>query len=344
MMARGRNSTQKKLKDPAEAVLIKYPRFLDILEQIQESYDSYDETAEPLCKAIVGPSGSGKSTIAGYFEETHPAKERNWGKEVPFLLVLVPSQLTQRSFAEAILTTLGGPYPSRGTLGALTRRIDKALGRGDGSHHVRLVALNEIQHFIDSRYGIPYETADWLKDRIEETGVPFIILGLEYGLELLDQNEQLKRMFTETIEIKPFGWEDEADRTNFRGILRSVRSELSDIYEFPEMEQVGMAGRLHHASFGLIGYLMKIIRGAAFFARKAGTKRVTVDMLARAYTVHVRGKDIRYPNPITDPQFDPRTAPQLVPPSEWAAERRMSWRNRTSSSRVPLRRDRRSLA
>jgi hypothetical protein len=337
------NQAPKKERDPAEAVIVKHSRFWKVYGEIQECFDRCGGTADPLCKAIVGPSGVGKSTIAEYFGDQHPAKEYDWGREIPNLLVRVPTQITPRSLAEAFLTKLGDPYPSRGTLGALSRRIDRALGKGEGSHGIRLVMLNEIQHFIDSKYGVPYESADWLKDRIEESGVPFIVLGLEYGLELLEQNEQLRRLFTETIEIKTFTWDSKIDREDFRGILLCLKEELADSYEFPELQGLDLACRLHYASFGLIGYLMKIIRGAAGLARRAQTRKVSREMLALAYNKYVRGKNTRCPNPLAEETFNPKALPPITLPGETAANRRMSWTETKGKSRSPLRRDRKLL-
>jgi hypothetical protein len=234
--------------------------------------------------------------------------------------------LTIASFAEEMLVNLGDPYPHRGTLPSRSRRIDDALrNKGSKGRGIQLVALNEFQHFVDSRWGVPYEVADWLKDRIEESGKPHVIFGLEYGLDVLDENEQLKGLFDETIKIEALNWKIADDRKTFRGILKALKTELADSYEFPEeMEEVDLAFRLCHGSFGLIGYLMKIIRGAAAIARREHTTKITKQMLADAYRVHVRGKDPQNPNPFTDPKFSPDTAPEVIPPRDSAAKRRMA--------------------
>jgi len=330
------------MKDPAERLLIKHQGFRDLYDEIKKCFDSCGTTADPKNLAIVGPSGAGKSTVATYFENQHPVQEHAAGDVHEVLQVRIPSGVTRMSLAATILRKLKEPYPSRGSLDALTTRVDEALTRGEGSHGIRLVILNEFQRFIDSTYGVPYETADWLKDRIEVSGIPFIVLGLDYGLEILDQNEQLFRLFPETIEVKPFSWENADDRKNFRGILQQIRLDLTDSYQFPFMERVELAFRCHYASFGLIGYLMKIVRGAAELARDAKKKEVSEKMLSLAYEKLVRKKRSHYLNPFSDKDFDPKTAPPPIPPSETAAERRASWRERSGGSRMPIRRDRTS--
>jgi Cdc6-like AAA superfamily ATPase len=336
-MSAGYNNPVNLEMDPAEQLLIKHSRFLEIYGELQECFEASGTTADPMNKAIVGPSGTGKSTVAAYFENQYPTEKHDEADVHKVLLVRVPTDVTRIGLAATFLKRLKEPYPARGSLHNLTDRVDEALSKGEGSHGIRLVILNEFQHFIDSKFGVPYETADWLKDRIEESGLPFVILGLDYGLELLDQNEQLFRLFPETIEINPFTWEDLNDRRDFRGVLREIRLNLADSYQFPDMERVELAFRLHYASFGLIGYLMKIIRGAARLAREAETKKVTQEMLAQAYSKLVRGKKL---NPLRENAFNQKTAPQLVLPSETAAQKRLSWRERGSGSRMPIRRDR----
>lgn len=321
-------TTQKKdhnpqfVKDPVETVLIEYTRFQSVYQSIQECYESYRTCAEPPCLAITGPSGAGKSTIGMYFRDNHPKVSHDWGTEIPVLWVRVPTQLTIRSFAEEMLTALADPYPSRGSAVTLGRRIDRAIGLWEGSHRCRIVCLNEFQHFVDSRWGIPYEVANFLRDRIEESGVSFVTFGLKSGLDVIEQNEQLQRFFQESIEINPFKWEEESDRTIFRGFVKSLRTSLADTYTFPEMEDIDLAFRLHYASFGLIGYLMKIIRGAARIARKEGSNDVTEAMLAESYRRNVRGKEQLNPDPFREKAFTFETAPALVLPEEKAANRR----------------------
>ncbi len=310
------------VKDPVETVLVEYTRFQSVYQSLQECYESYRTCAEPPCLAITGPSGAGKSTIGMHFRDKHPEVSHDWGTEIPVLWVRVPTQLTIRSFAEEMLSALGDPYPSRGSAVTLGRRIDRAIGLWEGSHRCRIVCLNELQHFVDSRWGIPYEVANFLKDRIEESGVSFVTFGLTYGLEVIEQNEQLQRFFQESIEINPFKWEEESDRKVFRGFLKALRTSLADAYTFPQMEDVDLAFRLHYASFGLIGYLMKIIRGAAKIARKRGSNHVTEAMLAESYRRNVRGQEPLNHDPFKEKAFTFETAPALVQPEERAANRR----------------------
>jgi hypothetical protein len=113
------------------------------------------------------------------------------------------------------------------------------------------LALDEFQHFVDARQAsIPNEVADWLKEQVEETGVAIVVLGLHRCLEVLKQNEQLRRRFGATLRVGAFRWENKDDRTTYRAFLRAVQEQLPE-YVMPRLADLDMAFRMHYASYGL---------------------------------------------------------------------------------------------
>jgi hypothetical protein len=196
--------------DPSQRVLVKYPLFKTAVARIQACFDSYGTTAEPDCCPIVGESGSGKTTIISYFASLHPRIDHKRGVEMPVLLVKVPARPRVKSFAETLLYQLGDPLWSRGNTVSKSIRLRELL-KGCG---VRLLALDEFQHFVDARQAsIPNEVADWLKEQVEEAGLAIVVLGLQRCLEVLKQNEQLRRRFGATLRVGAFRWENKDDRT-----------------------------------------------------------------------------------------------------------------------------------
>ena len=157
--------------DPSERVLVKYPLFKSAVARIQACFDSYGTTAEPDCCPIVGESGGGKTTIISHFASLHPRIDHKWGVEVPMLLAKVPARPTVKSFAETLLYQLGDPLWARGNTVSKSIRLRELLKRCG----VRLLALDEFQHFVDARQAnIPNEVADWLKEQVEEAGLAIV--------------------------------------------------------------------------------------------------------------------------------------------------------------------------
>jgi len=300
--------------DPSERVLVKYPLFKTAVARIQACFNSYGTAAEPDCCPIVGESGGGKTTIISYFASLHPRVDHKSGVEIPVLLAKVPARPTVKSFAETLLYQLGDPLWSRGNTVSKSIRLRELLKRCG----VRILALDEFQHFVDTRQAnIPNEVADWLKEQVEETGLAIVVLGLQRCLEVLKQNEQLRRRFGATLRVGAFRWEDKDDRTTYRAFLRAVQEQLPE-YVMPPLADLDMAFRLHYASYGLIGYTMKIIRGAARIARDHPRREITLGTLAQSFREHVWLERLSDSNPFLE-NFAADKAPLLKLPSETAS-------------------------
>jgi energy-coupling factor transporter ATP-binding protein EcfA2 len=296
--------------DQSECVLVKYPLFKTAIARIQACFDSHNATAEPDCCPIVGESGSGKTTIISYFASVHPRVDHKWGLEVPVLVAKVPARPTVKSFAETLLYQLGDPLWSRGNTVSKSIRLRELIRRC----RVRLLALDEFQHFVDVRQAnIPNEVADWLKEQVEEARLAIVVLGLQRCLEVLRQNEQLRRRFGATLHVGAFRWDSKEDRTTYRAFLRAVQEHLPE-YAMPSLSDVEMALRMHYASYGLIGYTMKIIRGAARVARLHPNREITLRTLSQSFAEHVWSERLDDPNPFTE-SFDCAKRPPAKPPS-----------------------------
>jgi energy-coupling factor transporter ATP-binding protein EcfA2 len=295
--------------DRCERVLVKYPLFKTAVSRIQACFDSYETTAEPDCCPIVGESGSGKTTIISYFASLHPRVDRKTGVEAPVLIARVPARPSVKSFAETLLYQLGDPLWSRGNTVSQSIRLRELLKRC----RVRLLALDEFQHFVDvRRANIPDEVADWLKEQVEEAKLAIVVLGLDRCLEVLRQNEQLRRRFGSTLRVGAFRWNIKEDRTTYRAFLRAVQDQLAE-YSMPTLSDVDMAFRMHYASYGLVGYTMKIIRGAARIASSHPRRQITLHTLSQSFIEHVWSERLGDPNPFLESFDTARAQPPVLP-------------------------------
>lgn len=243
----------------------------------------------------------------------HPRIDRKSGVELPVLLAKIPARPTVKSLADTLLYQLGDPLWGRGNTVSKSIRLRELLKRCG----VRLLALDEFQHFVDVRQAnIPNDVADWLKEQVEEAKLAIVVLGLQRCLEVLKQNEQLRRRFGASLRIGAFRWEAKEDRTAYRAFLRAVQEQLPE-YDMPSLSDVDIAFRMHYGSYGSVGYTMKIIRGAARIARRHPRRQITLDTLSQSFAANVWAERLDNPNPFLD-EFDPDTAPRLKLPSETA--------------------------
>ena len=96
----------------------------------------------------------------------------------------------------------------------------------------------------------------------------------------------------------------------------------------PCLSDLDMAFRMHYASYGLIGYTMKIIRGAARIARCHPRRQITLRTLSESFAEHVWSERLDDPNPFIE-TFDCDKAPLLTLPSARTCVPRAAGRHRS---------------
>jgi hypothetical protein len=129
-----------------------------------------------------------------------------------------------------------------------------------------LVILDEFQHFVDRDSKKVLKTvSDWLKNLINETQKPIILVGMPYADQILDAegNEQLQRRCAVREKLDPFRWED--DKKEFRAFLKSIENQLP-LMENSNLSNPDTAFRFYCATNGLVGKVMKIVRRATELA------------------------------------------------------------------------------
>lgn len=206
---------------------------------------------------FVAQTGSGKTTVLQYYESRFPRLETTRGTRIPVLRVDTPESPTVKTLAEAILFAMGDPAAAKGTASAKTNRIIhffKECG-------VELLFIDEFQHFFDGRRVTESKrVSDWLKNLINKVGIPVILAGLPRSIAVVNANPQLRRRFGAPHYMQPFGFDNQEERLEFRGVLKGIQSRLP--MPCIDLSEVSMAQRFYFASHGLLDYVVKIIDDA----------------------------------------------------------------------------------
>lgn len=294
-----------------ESLLVYHPLFKDCLSRLEEGFRLSGVTADPPCLAIVGDAGLGKTTIFEKFEALHGRTVLGDRVRIPVLTASIPPKPTVKTLAETLLYRLGDPLYMQGNATQKTNRLI-LLMKFCG---VRSVLLDEFQHFVDKvSKNIPHEVADWLKSFIDASDAAVCVLGLPRGVEVFTLNEQLRRRFSARIILKAFGWGSDAERTAFRGFLRSIEKELKIPISRP-LADPDIAYRFYCASGGNIGYVMKVIRGGVHEMVRTNAERLDLDIFAAAFAAHVWNETDFPENPFS-PSFDVIREPILRLPGQ----------------------------
>lgn len=300
----------------ANTALIRYPRFRELHEEIRQCQELSKIAGEPQCMSLEGPTGAGKSTLIGDYAAAFPRYDTAAGTQVPILYLETPCPATVKSVVEAMLQRLGDPAAGRGPLWMMTSRLIKLMI----ACQVELAVLDDIQHLIDRDTDrVLLTVSDWLKVLIKETGVPFLIVGLEDTVErILDLNPQLSRLFAVREQLKPFTWAETEDEAGI-----NLRQEFSFFVQYAE-EATGMRlfegcprrdmlCRLHYATDGIVGNLMNLLRAAMLDAREHGRAELDLEALAAGFTKRLAKHVKKEVNPFSEQMGMAFVPPAAVP-------------------------------
>jgi hypothetical protein len=194
----------------AEKIFIEYPRLTKLLQKIKHCHQYSKIAAEPECMFISGSAGTGKTTLYEYYEQQHPRILNESGVSIPVLSAAVPQRATEKTLVSELLMRAGDPLAEKGSAYNQTSRLKKFMS-GCG---VEIVFLDEFQHFVDrDSEKILKNVSDWLKNLINATRSPIILLAQPYAEQVLDVtgNEQLQRRFLLRETLEPFGWMSEGE-------------------------------------------------------------------------------------------------------------------------------------
>jgi hypothetical protein len=298
----------------AHTALIRYPRFNELHEDIQMCQQMSSIAGEPQCMVLEGMTGTGKSTLVKTYAEAHLRYETASGTKIPVFYVETPSPVTVKGMAARMLEVMGDPAAHKGPLWSMNARLAHFIKACE----VQIVILDDFHHLIDKERNRVLETvSDWLKVLIKETGVPFLVIGIEGKVELiLRANSQLSRLFAVRETLEPFQWDpsDEDGIKHFASFVKCVEKGIG-IPLSDELPRVEFLQRLHYATGGVVGNVMNLLRFAALLAQVQGADTMTLTILNRAFEKRLRKHMAKRANPFTaeaDLHFTPPPEPDDV--------------------------------
>ena len=98
----------------AEATLIRYPRFRELHEDIEECQELSKVADEPQCMSLEGPTGAGKTTLIKDYARQFPRDETGPATRIPVFYLETPSPVTVKGLAQKLLEELGDPAAHKG--------------------------------------------------------------------------------------------------------------------------------------------------------------------------------------------------------------------------------------
>lgn len=247
--------------------MIRYARLAQLYEDIAECCQLSQDTSEPHCMALEGRTGAGKTWWIRSYAAEFPRTEDEGGTQIPVFYAGLPSPATVKTSASRLLEALGDPAFEKGTLGGMTARLTRLIG----ACGVKLVILDDIHHLIaPDTDKVLEQVSHWLKTLIKDTGVPFLVIGIEGRVErVLRSNPELSRLFAVREKLEPFAWNvrDPNALEEFDHFVELAEGVVGGTLS-PELERKEWLWRLHYASDGVVSYLIQLLRAALLRAGK----------------------------------------------------------------------------
>ncbi len=260
----------------------------------------------PPCLVILGETCAGKTTLVETWLRRSSLKRQETpeGSIIPYLYVSVPAGATIKETASVFLRTMGDPNPSRGTKANLVGRLHLLIRHCQ----VRIIFVDEFQHAVNKEtQRVLHDVADFLKDIINQNKVSMVLIGRSGEAEpILRVNPQLESRVGSPLYMKPFEWDRNQAQTTileFRALMDSIDRALP--FDLSQLSTEEMAYRFFYATNGYLGWIMQLIRRAAFRAIQTECPTLNLPLLAAAYDASIaqtamgRGKI----NPFSPLQF-----------------------------------------
>ncbi|MES2905260.1 MAG: TniB family NTP-binding protein [Pseudomonadota bacterium] len=254
----------------------------EFVNAMQDLRDGCKEGAEAMCLVVVGEKGVGKSAFLKVYALENPREVIEDDNVVtitrPVVYVSFPPSPTLKGSAEVFLEALAGKGSVKGSRTALTQRIKDLLV----DLKTELVIADEFQHVREDGAKGRSAVADWLKDILKVTNVPFVLAGMPETIQIIEADEQLHSLTEEPTVITKYDWEDPASRKAWRAILAKIDLALPFNHR-SDLAAQDTARALFLCCDGNLRRLRAILRIAVGRALRNGGKLVVWDDLAAGY-------------------------------------------------------------
>lgn len=249
-------------------VFYQHDEVLKCLEAFNEVLRFNDGRLEPVSLAISGRAGTGKTTLCNHLLAQHriQTQEEPEGirRVIPAFYQAVPGVATIKDLAQKLLIRLQVTDLS-GNRTQLTERLVQNLK----TCQTRFYILDEFQHLVDPKKEKTHATVrNWVKDLMNESKVPIILVGTEDLLPLLEGDEQIERRFRRRCSLTEFSLNND-----YLKVLVFFVKRLKD-----------------HCSLQPSAELKTSQFGQRMYAATAGNMCATKDLFVEAADLALRGK------------------------------------------------------
>lgn len=255
---------------------------------------------------LLGDGGMGKTTIAQLIMNNMPSAtivENDCEIDtVPAFYMSLPSEGKLSSLTEEMLTRLNDVYPSAGTAGSQSKRINTLLKRCKTT----IVFIDELHNLSlirkkDELAG--QRVSNWLKDLFNAEGPVICLVGTNDCKTIFDHDTQMSRRYKSKFILAPLLPGTSEEPGNLQRFLHTLSKEIvkrTSIKATPNFTSYNLALRVFAATQGNIDYASTLLKVAARHVLLAGRDVMTVPDLASVWDTGIfSAQSVTVHNPFT---------------------------------------------
>lgn len=236
--------------------------FEEHLEALQLRIEDAIVGYPPSFDTVLGPSRVGKTMLISSLARAHPEQVRDGVRQVPVLVVPVPTPATPKQLPRSVLKALGAPIPTSMASNALMfERMERQLKLAG----TRVILFEEASHIVDVGTRLPPRAAgDWFKQLMDQLNVSVVLFGVPRLERLLESNEQLRYRAGAVIRFNPYAWAVPAEQRHFAVCIRTYVRIFEQSGSRFTFEFESLVRNTYLLSGGLIGVVSKFMSRLAY--------------------------------------------------------------------------------
>lgn len=256
----------------ANEMHVNHPAFVRALIEIKSQVQACEQLEKGAGLLLLAPTGSGKSHLSRYLKRLWPDNHEGWKSQIPVVSFSLPSIMTKRSIAVAMLRSIQPTASVSNKDETLEKRIEFLLQQIG----TRVIVIDNVHDITARRQaGGIKEIGDWLRDLIENSRRLVILLGAPSALEIIFRNPQLRRRSARQIRMDYFKINTKKRYDQFRLFLHRLDCELP-LALSTEIDD-DLTKRIFYATNGVFDYVFSLFSQALCVAVEAGREQLTID-------------------------------------------------------------------
>ena len=295
----------------AEAATIETAQYKQALEDFDWIIQLKKIANQTRGIVMTGQSGVGKTKILqSVVAKYPPVNERNRLRH-QVIMFGMPANPTISGLCKSILDRLEQPYPAKCPEADLTRLVKIAI-KGIEPY---LLIIDEAQHLIEGNrlQKKAAQTADWVKQLMNDTGVSIALVGMPNTEILTEKNDQLRRRFSRRRVIKPYKADRKGERERLLNAIKALLAEFGYEGDSSFIEKPTPLKRLCIATDGRLGLIVPLLIEAIRLSFDENNSALTENHFFNAFENEIWSQAKEVQNPFSK-QFSKRSLKDMGEP------------------------------